>query len=85
MDPVGIVVWLAIGALSGWLAGQLVKGYGFGLVGNIVVGIVGSFIGGWLFSQFGAAGGGGLVGSIVTSVVGGVVLLFLIGLIRKAA
>ena len=85
MDPVGIVVCLAIGALSGWLAGQLVKGYGFGLVGNIVVGIVGSFIGGWLFSQFGAAGGAGLVGSIVTSVVGGVVLLFLIGLIRKAA
>ena len=85
MDPVGIVVWLAIGALSGWLAGQLVKGYGFGLVGNIVVGIVGAIIGGWLFSQFGAAGGGGFVGSIVTSVVGGVVLLFLIGLIRKAA
>ena len=84
MDPVGIVVWLAIGALSGWLAGQLVKGYGFGLVGNIVVGIVGAIIGGWLFSQFGAAGGGGFVGSIVTSVVGGVVLLFLIGLVRKA-
>ena len=83
MDPVGIVVWLAIGALSGWLAGQLVKGYGFGLVGNIAVGILGAVIGGWLFSQFGASSGSGLIGSIATSVAGGVVLLFLIGLVRK--
>ena len=83
MDPVSIVIWLAIGAISGWLAGLLVKGYGFGLVGNVIVGIVGAFLGGWLFRQFGASAGGGLVGSIVTSVVGGVVLLFLIGLVRK--
>jgi len=84
MDPIGVIVWLVIGAISGWLAGQLVKGYGFGLVGNIIVGIIGAFLGGWLFSQFGASAGGGLIGSIITSVIGGVVLLFLIGLIRKA-
>ncbi len=83
MDPIGVLIWLAVGAFSGWLAGQLVKGYGFGLLGNIVVGIVGAFLGGWLFSQFGASAGSGLLGSIVTSVLGGVVLLFLIGLVRK--
>ena len=85
MDPVGVLIWLAVGAISGWLAGLLVKGYGFGLVGNIVVGIVGAFLGGWLFRQFGASAGGGLVGSIITAVFGGAVLLFLVGLIRKAA
>ena len=84
MEPVGILIWLAIGAISGWLAGQLVKGHGFGLLGNIVVGIVGAFLGGWLFNQFGASLGAGLVGSIITAVVGAVVLLFLIGLIKKA-
>ncbi len=85
MDPIGILVWLAIGAVSGWLAGQLVKGSGFGLLGNIIVGIAGAFLGGWLFTQFGASAGGGLIGSIITAVVGAVVLLFLISLIRKAA
>ena len=84
MDPVGVLIWLALGALSGWLAGILVKGYGFGLFGNVIVGIIGAFVGGWLFSQFGASAGGGLVGSIITSVVGGVVLLLLLGFIRKA-
>jgi len=84
MDPIGVLIWLAIGAVAGWLAGQIVKGHGFGTVGNIIVGIVGAFVGGWLFSVFGASAGGGLVGSIITSVVGAVALLFVIGVIRKA-
>ena len=84
MDPVRIIVWLAIGAFSGWLAGQIVKGHGFGTLGNVVVGIVGAFLGGWLFNQFGASAGGGLIGSVITAVIGAVVLLFAIGLIRKA-
>ncbi len=83
MDPVGIIIWLAIGAVSGWLAGQIVKGHGFGTIGNIIVGIVGAVVGGWMFNQFGASAGGGLIGSIITAVVGAVVLLFVIGLIRK--
>ena len=59
------------------------KGGGFGLLGNIVVGIIGAVVGGFLFGLLGLAGGG-LIGSIVTATVGAVVLLFLIGLIKKA-
>ncbi len=84
MDPMGVIAWLIIGAVAGWLAGQIVKGHGFGLVGNIIVGIVGACLGGWLFHQFGTSLGAGLVGSILTAVVGAVVLLFLIGLFKKA-
>ena len=76
------LVWfLVIGALAGWLAGQVMKGKGFGLIGNIVVGIVGAVLGGHLFGWLGL--GGGLVGSLVTAVLGAIVLLFVVGLIKK--
>ena len=71
-----------IGAIAGWLAGTIMKGRGFGLLGNMVVGIVGAFVGGFLFSAVGLASYG-LVGSLITATVGAVVLLFLIGLIKK--
>jgi uncharacterized membrane protein YeaQ/YmgE (transglycosylase-associated protein family) len=48
-----LIIWLVIGAVAGWLAGQIMKGYGFGLIGNIVVGIVGAFIAGWLLPRIG--------------------------------
>lgn len=83
MAIVATAIWLGIGAISGWLAGLLWKGHGFGLLGNVLVGIAGAFVGGWLFNQFGASAGGGAVGSIVTSVVGAIVLLFVIGMLRK--
>ena len=76
--------WLIVGAVAGWLAGQLMKGRGFGLLGNIVVGIVGAFIGGWAFGALGISLGAGLVGTILTAVVGAVILLFVVGLIKKA-
>lgn len=76
------LVWfLVIGALAGWLAGQMMKGKGFGLIGNIVVGIVGAVLGGHLFGWLGV--GGGLIGSLVTAVLGAIVLLFVVGLIKK--
>jgi uncharacterized membrane protein YeaQ/YmgE (transglycosylase-associated protein family) len=78
-----IVIFLLIGAVSGWLAGQLFKGGGFGLIGNIVVGVIGGFIGGWLAGKLGI-GGGGLVWEIIISVLGAWVLLFIISLIKKA-
>ena len=74
--------FLLIGAVAGWLAGQIMKGRGFGLLGNMVVGVVGAVLGGYLFSLFGLAAGG-LMGSLVTAVIGAVVLLFVVGLIRK--
>jgi len=68
----------------GWLAGQIKQGYGFGLLGNIIVGIVGGFLGYWLLGSLGVSMGGGLLGVIITSVIGAIVLLALLGLIRRA-
>jgi len=80
----GIIVWLIIGAVAGWLAGILVKGGGFGLLVDILVGIVGAFIGGWLAGLLGIGIGGGIAASIVTATIGAVVLLLILRLIRRA-
>jgi uncharacterized membrane protein YeaQ/YmgE (transglycosylase-associated protein family) len=79
----GIIVWLIVGAIAGWLAGLIVKGYGFGLIGNIVVGIIGAVIAGWLFPMLNIPIGGGIVRDIVSAVLGAVILLVLIGLIKR--
>ena len=79
-----LIILLIIGAIAGWLAGVVVKGYGFGLIGNIVVGIVGAFIGNWLFPQLGFTMEYP-VGAIVSATVGAILLLFVIGLIRRVA
>lgn len=79
-----IIVFLLIGAVAGWLAGLIVKGYGFGLLGNIVVGIVGAFVAGWLFPTVGLAFGGGIFAAIVHATIGAVLLLVLIRLVRSA-
>ena len=75
---------LIIGAIAGWLAGQIVDGYGFGLIGNIIVGIVGALIAGFLFPRIGLSLGGGMLGSIIAATVGAVILLFLIRLVKRA-
>jgi uncharacterized membrane protein YeaQ/YmgE (transglycosylase-associated protein family) len=78
------IIWfLIIGALAGWLAGILVKGRGFGILGNIIVGVVGAVIGGHIFQVVGVAAGGGFWSSLVTALMGALVLLFIINLIRK--
>ena len=79
----GVILWLIVGALAGWIAGNLMRGGGFGLIGNIVVGIVGAVIGGWMFHLLGVAAGG-VIGSLITAVVGACVLLFLVSLIKRA-
>ncbi len=79
-----ILIWIIVGALAGWLAGLVVRGFGFGLVGNIVIGIVGAFLGGWLLGMAGIGIGGGIVGSIITAFIGAVVLLLLVRLIKRA-
>ncbi|CAB3802332.1 hypothetical protein LMG28614_05596 [Paraburkholderia ultramafica] len=81
----GIIAWLIIGAIAGWLAGVLVKGGGFGLIVDIIVGIVGAFIGGWLAGVLHISLGGGWIGSIITAVIGAVILLFLIRLVRRGS
>jgi len=79
-----ILIFLVVGAVAGWLAGQIVKGHGFGLVGNIVVGIVGAFIAGWLLPAIGLSIGGGIIAAIIHALIGAVILLVLIGLIKRA-
>lgn len=78
------VFWfLVIGALAGWLAGILTKGRGFGMLGNMIVGVVGAVIGGHIVHIIGVSGGHGFVGSLVTALIGALVLLFIINLIQK--
>jgi uncharacterized membrane protein YeaQ/YmgE (transglycosylase-associated protein family) len=78
------LLWfILIGALAGWLAGRITKGKGFGLIGNIVVGILGAVLGGWLFKVMGVYIDGALIGSLVTAVFGAIVLLYMITLIKK--
>lgn len=79
-----LLIWLAIGAVAGWLAGTIVKGGGFGLLGDIVVGILGAFAGGWLLPRLGVHLGVGLVPVIASATIGAVVLLLVLRLIRRA-
>jgi uncharacterized membrane protein YeaQ/YmgE (transglycosylase-associated protein family) len=80
---VDLIIWLIVGGVAGWLAGLLVKGYGFGLVWNIVVGIAGGLIAGWLLPRIGIFNFGGIVGAIVYSVIGAVILLLIVGLLKR--
>lgn len=76
-------VWfLIIGLIAGWLAGKITKGSGFGLIGDLVIGVIGAVIGGFLFSLLGLASSG-FIGSLITAVVGAIVLLFIVGWIKK--
>lgn len=78
-----ILIFILIGAAAGWLAGLIMKGGGFGLLGNIIVGIVGGFLGGWLTRILGFSNGGGLGWQILVSVLGACLLLFIISLFKK--
>lgn len=82
-----LLIWIIVGAVAGFLAGLIVKGFGFGLVGNIVVGILGAFLAGWLLPLSGVSFT--LVSPLVTSIayatIGAVVLLLVIGLVRRSA
>ncbi len=84
IDLMSVIVLLIIGAIAGWLAGTIVKGYGFGVVGNIVVGVIGAFIGQWLFPALGLWGDE-LIGLIISATLGAIILLIVIGVIRRIA
>jgi len=78
-----IIIMLIVGAIAGWLAGQIVRGFGFGLLWNIIIGIVGAFIGVWLLTQLGVLPFSGFVGSIVNATIGAVILLVIVGFIKR--
>ncbi len=84
MDIVSIILFLVIGLAAGWLAGQIMKGRGFGLVGNLIVGIVGAFIGGFVFDVLNITIASELIGSLIAAVVGAIILLWIAGLVKKA-
>ncbi len=83
MSLIALLSFLAIGALAGWLAGTLMKGSGFGLLGNMAIGIIGAVVGGWFFGLLGISVKHGFVGSLVTAVVGASLLLAVVKLVKK--
>lgn len=84
MSAETLVIWILIGALAGWLAGLVVRGFGFGVIGNIVIGILGAILGGWLFGAAGIVIGTGIVNAIITAFIGAVVLLLIVRVIKRA-
>ena len=82
MDAVGLIIMLAVGAIAGWLAGQLMKGAGYGLVGNIVIGILGAIVAGFLLPNILPLSG--IVGQIISATIGAVILLFAIKVLKRA-
>ena len=79
----GLIITLIVGAIAGWLAGQIVRGFGFGILWNIIIGIVGAFIGVWLLTTLHIVPFAGFLGSIINATIGAVVLLVIIGFIRR--
>jgi uncharacterized membrane protein YeaQ/YmgE (transglycosylase-associated protein family) len=82
MNAKALIIWLIVGGVAGWLAGMVVKGSGYGLIGSIIVGIIGGFIAGWLLPRVGVVIGGGVIGSIINAFIGAVILLVILRLIR---
>lgn len=79
-----LLIYVAIGAVAGWLAGRILEGGGYGPVGNIIVGIIGSLVGGFVLGLLGILLPGGLIGSIFTATIGAILFLFAIRFVRKA-
>jgi len=83
MVEVGLITSIIVGAIAGWLAGQIVRGFGFGLLWNIIIGIIGAFVGVWLLRALGFVPFAGFIGSIVNAVIGAVVILLIVGFVRR--
>jgi uncharacterized membrane protein YeaQ/YmgE (transglycosylase-associated protein family) len=83
LEPQSVLAWIIIGAIAGWLAGLLVKGYGFGVIGNIVIGILGAGIAGLLAPALGLYTQS-FGGNIIAALLGALLLLLLVGLVRRA-
>ena len=83
MDAQSLIIWLIVGGVAGWLAGMVVKGGGYGLIGDIIVGIVGAVIAGWLLPRLGIVIGGGIVAAIINAFIGAVILLIILRLVKR--
>jgi uncharacterized membrane protein YeaQ/YmgE (transglycosylase-associated protein family) len=81
---VALIIWIIIGGIAGWIASKIVTGGGFGLAGNVVLGIVGAVVAGWLLPLIGIGTAGGFLWSIVTAAIGAIIVLLIISLIKRA-
>lgn len=79
----GIIWWIVVGLIAGWAAGRIMKGGGYGMIADIILGILGGILGGWVIGKLGY-GGGGMVWSILVAILGAVILIALTRLIKKA-
>lgn len=80
----GILAWLVVGLIAGWLAGRVMKGGGYGVIVDIILGILGGILGGWIFGVLGIWHGGGMIGSIIVAFIGAVILVAITRLLKKA-
>ena len=80
----GFLAWIIVGLIAGWLAGQVMKGGGYGVLVDIILGLLGGLLGGWLFGQLGIGTGGSMVGSIIVAFIGAVILVGITRLIKRA-
>jgi len=79
-----MIYWLVVGLIAGWLAGIVMKGGGYGILVDILLGILGGFLGGWIFGRLGIWPGGGMIGSIIVAFVGAVILVWITRLLKRA-
>jgi uncharacterized membrane protein YeaQ/YmgE (transglycosylase-associated protein family) len=80
----GFLEWILVGLIAGWLAGQVMKGGGYGWIVDAVLGILGGILGGWLFSALGIWPGGGIIGSLIVAFIGAVILVAITRLFKRA-
>lgn len=79
-----MITWLLVGLIAGWLAGQVMKGGGYGILVDLILGLLGGVVGGWLFGALGIWPGGGLIGAIIVAFVGAVILVGISRMIKRA-
>jgi uncharacterized membrane protein YeaQ/YmgE (transglycosylase-associated protein family) len=80
----GFLAWIIVGLIAGWLAGQVMKGDGYGMVVDIILGLLGGVLGGWIFEKLGVSTGGGMIGSIIVAFIGAVILVGITRLLKRA-
>jgi uncharacterized membrane protein YeaQ/YmgE (transglycosylase-associated protein family) len=85
MSGESLFLIVAVGVIAGWLAGQIIQGTGFGIVGDLIIGVVGAFIGSWLLPQFNVHIGAGIVAAIANATIGAMILLFVIRGVRGSS
>ena len=83
MEPMGWIAWAVVGIVAGWLAGMVMKGGGYGLIGDLIIGLIGSLLGGYLFNLLGAGIGGGMIGSSIVAFIGACVLIFIVRMVSR--